>query len=144
MNDIDKILERLSIVGNPIFLLKMMSEVNKFIKKHRENSPMAEDLKNSYLIVDKKYYKVSNKKFVFTKSVPTMINYVKLSYSDLRKIGDFVGIEAGSDEINAIFKELRRIKNIKRYDELMNIVEPSFSTNLSMANLAKIVINQVL
>lgn len=33
-NNINKVLERLSNVGNPIFLLKMLQDIRRYIKRH--------------------------------------------------------------------------------------------------------------
>jgi hypothetical protein len=143
MTDIDKILERISVIGNPVFLLKMLNDINRLMKEHRESYPIGDKCRDLYLIVGERYYKILKKEFVISKDLPSEACIVRLSHSDLRKVGNIVGVKNRKDEINEIYTQLRRIKNIKQYNIIIEAVRPSFSTNLSMAQLATIVVEQV-
>ncbi|MDG6126093.1 hypothetical protein [Lactococcus formosensis] len=142
--EVKKILSRLSVIGNPIFLLHMVSEVNKLIKKHKGDYPIDNSFLDIYLVVESKIYCIRERNCYEVQELPLQANILKISFSNLKELERILSINIvnNSECMNTIYKELRKIKNIKKYKSILEIVDQSFVTNLSLNQLAKVFINQ--
>ncbi|UXV61695.1 hypothetical protein [Lactococcus cremoris] len=119
-NSINKILGRLSNVGNPIFLLRMLQEIRGYIKKHPLDYPISDNFNNVYFDIEGEISLIEN--MLVTKGVT---------------------LPAKANVITFLLKEMRSVKNIKKYQEILEAGDESFSTNLTSNRFALIVLNQI-
>ena len=56
-------------------------------------------------------------------------NLVSLSEISVKNLSDMLGLH-GNVSLNELFKELRRAKNIKNYQVILEIIDAEFTTNI--------------
>ncbi|MDG4990374.1 hypothetical protein [Lactococcus lactis] len=142
-NDINKVLGRLSNVGNPIFLLKMLKEVRGYIKRHFVDYPTSHEYNTIYFDIEGEVYLIENMLVTKIVTLPDKANLITLSEQALYKIAHLLGVKNDEMLISNLLKEMRSIKNIKKYQDLLEAGETSFSTNLTSNQFALIVLNQI-
>lgn len=133
-SDNEKILSKLKKVGNPIYLLRLINNTNKLISANQMKTK-AKDTSQLFLDIDGSYYEYENRKFSPTTVIEENTAIVKISEETVDRISLLVG--NNSDDINVLFRELRRVKNIKKYDKIFQILDNNFETNISLAQFVK-------
>lgn len=142
-NNINKVLGRLSNVGNPIFLLKMLQEIRRYIKRHFLDYPTSHEYNTIYFDIEGKIYLIENMLVTKVATLPDKANLINLSEQALYKIAHLLGVKNDEMMISNLLKEMRSIKNIKKYQDLLEVGAASFSTNLTSNQFALIVLNQI-
>ncbi|WP_050800251.1 hypothetical protein [Lactococcus cremoris] len=142
-NSINKILGRLSNVGNPIFLLRMLQEIRGYIKKHPLDYPISDNFNNVYFDIEGEISLIENMFVTKGVTLPAKANVITLSEQALYKIALLVGVVNDEMLISNLLKEMRSVKNIKKYQEILEAGDESFSTNLTSNRFALIVLNQI-
>lgn len=142
MNEIDIVLAKLKKVGSPVFLFKMVRDVNKFIKHHQFIFPKTIVLDIVYIQITKQVFEVTPKGIFTLSEIPSQANVIKLSRESLLDVYNFVGSEQLAindlEKLTIILKQLRQSKNIKQYKTILKFVDTSFETNLGMRDIIKI------
>ncbi|MDG4956416.1 hypothetical protein [Lactococcus lactis] len=142
-NNINKVLGRLSNVGNPIFLLKMLQDIRRYIKRHFGDYPTSHEYNTIYFDIEGKIYLIENMLVTKVATLPDKANLINLSEQALYKIAHLLGVKNDEMMISNLLKEMRSIKNIKKYQDLLEVGDASFSTNLTSNQFALIVLNQI-
>lgn len=142
-NNINKVLVRLSNVGNPIFLFKMLQEIRRYIKRHFLDYPTSHEYNTIYFDIEGKIYLIENMLVTKVATLPDKANLINLSEQALYKIAHLLGVKNDEMMISNLLKEMRSIKNIKKYQDLLEVGDASFSTNLTSNQFALIVLNQI-
>lgn len=142
-NNINKVLGRLSNVGNLIFLLKMLQEIRRYIKRHFLDYPTSHEYNTIYFDIEGKIYLIENMLVTKVATLPDKANLINLSEQALYKIAHLLGVKNDEMMISNLLKEMRSIKNIKKYQDLLEVGAASFSTNLTSNQFALIVLNQI-
>ena len=142
-NNINKVLGRLSNVGNPIFLFKMLQEIRRYIKRHFLDYPTSHEYNTIYFDIEGKIYLIENMLVTKVATLPDKANLINLSEQALYKIAHLLGVKNDEIMISNLLKEMRSIKNIKKYQDLLEVGDASFSTNLTSNQFALIVLNQI-
>lgn len=142
-NNINKVLGRLSNVGNPIFLFKMLQEIRRYIKRHFLDYPTSHEYNTIYFDIEGKIYLIENMLVTKVATLPDNANLINLSEQALYKIAHLLGVKNDEMMISNLLKEMRSIKNIKKYQDLLEVGDASFSTNLTSNQFALIVLNQI-
>lgn len=144
-NEVKKILSKLGLVMNPVFLVMLIGDLKRFFNQNPVNYPSADDFKMLYLKVDEKVYLISEGHATLSTSLPYSAHLICISQSALEKMGKLIGITESDNEklVNQLLKKLRQKENIKNYASFLDTAEDSFSTNLSLSQLIKITINQI-
>ncbi|AJA58149.1 hypothetical protein QI18_04765 [Lactococcus lactis subsp. lactis] len=130
-------------MGNPIFLLKMLQEIRGYIKRHPLDYPISDKFNNIYFDIEGEIYLIEN--MLVTKNVvlPDKANVVTLSEQALYKIAHLIGVTNDEMLISNLLKEMRSVKNIKKFHDILEIGDESFSTNLTSNQFALIMLNQI-
>lgn len=142
-NNINEVLGRLSNVGNPIFLFKMLQEIRRYIKRHFLDYPTSHEYNTIYFDIEGKIYLIENMLVTKVATLPDKANLINLSEQALYKIAHLLGVKNDEIMISNLLKEMRSIKNIKKYQDLLEVGDASFSTNLTSNQFALIVLNQI-
>lgn len=129
-----QLISKLSKVGNPITLLKMFKDVKNFIAEHQDNFPKNEADDTIYLDLSGDFYKVIGKTIKSTSEISSGY-MMKLSHTGLEQLKTTLGLQSNHD-MDLVFKELRRAKNIKNYKSILTAIDGEFSTNISVSKLA--------
>ena len=79
MSELDIILTKLKKVGNPVFLLKMVRDVNKFIKQHQIDYPKATDFDIIHFQIIKQVFEVSPMGIQPLLTIPNQANVIRVS-----------------------------------------------------------------
>ena len=130
----EKVLNKLKKVGNPLFLMKLMNQANKFIASH-QMEPKAEDTSRLFLIVSNDCYEFNGKKFVTIEHVEAGYACMKVSKEALSELATFIGSE--TNDVNKLFKDLKKAEHVKQYQNILAILDDSFTINLSVSQLVK-------
>ncbi|MCC4119542.1 hypothetical protein [Lactococcus lactis] len=142
-NNINEVLGRLSNVGNPIFLFKMLQEIRRYIKRHFLDYPTSHEYNTIYFDIEGKIYLIENMLVTKVATLPDKANLINLSEQALYKIAHLLGVKNDEMMISNLLKEMRSIKNIKKYQDLLEVGDASFFTNLTSNQFALIVLNQI-
>ena len=129
-----QLISKLGKVGNPITLLKMFKDVKNFVVDHQNDFPNRASDDSIYLEISGKFYKVIGKTIEVCNTV-TSGNLVRISESGLKQLCSVLGLQ-DSNDLNQVYKELRRAKNIKNYKLIFNTIDSKFSTNLPVSKWA--------
>lgn len=133
-SDNEKILMKLKNVGNPIFLLRLINSTNKLIANN-QMSVKAKDLSRLFVDIGGKGYEYENGTLVRNDFIEEDYAMVKVQKDTINDIARLIGSE--NDNINILFRDLRRVKNIKKYDKIFQILDNNFETNISLAQFVK-------
>ena len=146
MSELDIILIKLKKVGNPVFLLKMVRDVNKFIKQHQIDYPKATDFDIIHFQIIKQVFEVSPMGIQPLLTIPNQANVIRVSREALKDVYDFVASEQGASDdlerLTTVLNQLRKLRNIKQYKTILKLVDVSFETNLKMGDIIKSGINK--
>ena len=123
-----QLISKLSKVGNPFTLLKMFKNVKQFIASHQSDFPKNDVDDKIYLNISGEFYQVNGKHIDPTMPISSG-NLVSLSETSVKNLTDMLGLH-GNVSLNELFKELRRAKNIKNYQVILEIIDAEFTTNI--------------
>lgn len=142
MSDLSLIFSKFSFLGNPTKLIKMLWKLENLIKKQKSNYPKPDISDMLYVQVEDDIYRLQKKKFIKEAILPNEANVIILSKLALVNSSKIVGNPADGD-LNQILKALRKEKNLKKCQEIINEISDSFLTNLSIKELIKIIRKQM-
>lgn len=134
VSDNEKILKKLKNVGNPIFLLRLINSTNKFITSHQV-IPKAKDSSRLFVGISGRYFEYKDKKLQTVPEILDGYSFIKVSQETVDSIAKIVN--ADGDDLNKLFKELRKVKNIKKYQMIFEILDSDFELNLQLTQLIK-------
>lgn len=135
VSDNEKILNKLKNVGNPMFLLRLINNTNKLLSKN-QMPEKAQSPSQLFIEISGKSYRYQDKKLLGTETIDEGSALVKTDQETVDKIAEL--IESDSTNINKIFKDLRRVKNIERYQEIYAILDQNFKINVTLSDLVKL------
>ncbi|MGF2028172.1 hypothetical protein ACQUFH_01225 [Lactococcus lactis] len=135
-SDNEKVLKKLKKVGNPMFLLRMINEVTKFIASHQMNEK-AINTETIYADISGVSYKFNEKKLDKIKGFDGNAAYVKVSQTAINEVAEL--ISSDNEDLNKLLKDLRKVRNLKLYKEILNILDSSFEINISLTQLIKFI-----
>ncbi|MBN7275438.1 hypothetical protein GNF18_09825 [Ligilactobacillus pobuzihii] len=135
VSDNEKILNKLKNVGNPMFLLRLINNTNKLLSKN-QMSEKAQSPSQLFIEISGKPYRYQDKKLLGTETIDEGSALVKTDQETVDKIAEL--IESNSTDINKVFKDLRRVKNIERYQEIYAILDQNFKINVTLSDLVKL------
>ena len=95
-----------------------------------------------YVKVEDDIYRLHKKKFIKEVILPNGANVIILSKLALANSLKIVG-KPGDGDLNQILKALRKEKDLKKCQEIINEISDSFLTNLSIKELIKIIRKQM-
>lgn len=129
-----QLITKLSKVGNPITLLKMFKDVRGIIANHQNDFPKTDSNDAIYLKISKQFYLLEGKTVKITDEILSG-NIVIITNEGLEELKSFLGLYV-SDNLDTVFKELRRAKNIKNYKLIFEKIDKEFSTNIPVSKWA--------
>lgn len=147
MNENESLIAKLKNVGNPVFLLKMSYDLRKFLQHHQVDFPQTGDF-------DRVYIEVSGMPFECYQAGVAKLELMHEKGSVIRMSRDaLIGVanlfhtefEVKDDEslLSSLLIDLRKVRHIKQYKNILMIIDQSFETNLRMKELIKTIINQL-
>ena len=142
MNNSSKkvLLQKLAKVGNPVFLVKLLNSISSFIKSHQNDHPNEDNPKELYIAVGQDIFLLKDESFIQVDNLPSDCSLVVLSKENYDELVSFLKIDNSEIDLKKLIRSLRKIDNIKRYQEIMKIISPSFSTNMSISQLTQLVV----
>ncbi len=140
-SEINNIFNRLKTVGNPQFLIGLLNSINKLFK-NRIEYPMDNNTNKIYFRIDNEYFKIDNLKVESINILPKACPFFSLSKTSIFAILELLDI-TGEDYLNDLLIQLKRIKNIRRYKEIIKIIQSDFKTNMTVLEFTKIIVNQL-
>lgn len=143
MNDINFIFSKFSLLSSPVSLLKLFRQFEKLMKKPKINYVKSKKSEILFLKIDEAVYQLEEKKFIKFYALPEEANLViisKVAYINCLKI---IGAPIDTD-LNQLLRKLRKEKDLKKFQEIIEAISDSFSTNLSLRDLMKIVKKQMM
>lgn len=142
MSDLSLILSKFSFLGNPTKLIKIFLQLENLIKKQKSNYPKPDVSDVLYVKVEDDIYRLHKKKFIKEVILLNGANVIILSKLALANSLKIVGKPEDGD-LNQILKALRKEKDLKKWQEIINEISDSFLTNLSIKELIKIIRKQM-
>jgi hypothetical protein len=126
---------------NPLQLMKMANDLKKFLSSHQCDFPKSSNNDEIIVQVDNTIYqiKIKDQSVAELSSLPASGNYVKLSSKSLEELADMFGVKYSSDiaSIKELFSKMASAEGIKNYKKVLNILSPSFQTNISFTDIVK-------
>ncbi|QVK11488.1 hypothetical protein [Weissella ceti] len=141
-SDINKLFNRLKFAGNLAFLIGVVGSVEKLLRK-KTDFPTNSNDKQVYLFMNDEVYALQSGNVVEIDSKPESGYVIMTSRETIFKLGKFLNVKPGPDYMNRIFIQLKRAKNIKKYKDIIAIVEDDFQTNMSISDITHIIITQL-
>lgn len=145
MNNSSKkvLLQRLAKVGNPVFLVKLLNSISSFIKSHQNDYPNEDNSKELYISVGHDIFLLKGKSFIQVDNLPNDCSLVVLSKENYDELASLLKIDNSKVDLKKFMKSLRKVDSVKRYQEIMEIISPSFSTNMSIPQLTQLVVGMI-
>ncbi|MGO2630452.1 hypothetical protein [Lactococcus lactis] len=112
------------------------------MKKQKSNYPKPDVSDELYVKVEDDTYRLHKKKFIKEVILPNEANVIIISKLALANSLKIVGKQEDGD-FNQILKALRKEKDLKKCQEIINEISDSFLTNLSIKELIKIIRKQM-
>lgn len=131
----EKVLQKLKNVGDALFLLRLINSTNKLISNNQMKKK-AEDTSQVFIDISGNYYEYYNNKIIPTDTIDDGSVLIRAKEEAVKRVSKL--IKSDSKDLNKLFKDLRRKKNIKRYEEIFQIIDNNFEINVTMTQLIKI------
>ena len=131
----EQLLKKLKNVGNPLFLVKMMNQGNKFMASH-QIEPKAEETDRMFLDISGVYYELQKKQAVPVETIDAKYIVIKMSQQAVDALAELT--QSDSKNLNKLLKDLKKVENIKKYQEIFAILDDSFAINVSVSQLIKV------
>lgn len=142
-SSIKVILQKLVNVGNPVFLVKLLNNTSSFVKEHQNKHPNQDNSEKVYVSIANEIFLLTGKSFIKVDKLPEDCSLVILSKENYDELATFLKISDSKVNLKKLMKSLRKVDNIKRYQEIMRIISSSFSTNMSIPQLTHVVIDLI-
>ncbi|EQC58317.1 hypothetical protein LLT6_08485 [Lactococcus cremoris subsp. cremoris TIFN6] len=142
MSDLSLYFSKFSFLGNPTKLIKIFLQLENLMKKQKSNYPKPDVSDELYVKVEDDTYRLHKKKFIKEVILPNEANVIIISKLALANSLKIVGKQEDGD-FNQILKALRKEKDLKKCQEIINEISDSFLTNLSIKELIKIIRKQM-
>jgi len=142
MNDLKLIFSKFSFLENPAKVLKLLWQLENLMKKQKTDYPKVVTNNDLYVRLVIKFISLSRKKFVKKLNLPKQANLImisKVAFVNSLKVMN----RAIYDELNQLLRAVRKEKNLKKSQEIIDEISKSFLTNLSMKELIRIIRKQV-
>ena len=131
----EQLFKKLKNVGNPLFLVKMMNQGNKFMASH-QIEPKAEETDRMFLDISGVYYELQKKQAVPVETIDAKYIVIKMSQQAVDALAELT--QSDSKNLNKLLKDLKKVENIKKYQEIFAILDDSFAINVSVSQLIKV------
>lgn len=133
-SDNEKILKRLKNVGNPMFLLRLLNSGTKFVSSH-QMAEKAHDTSRLFLDISTEYFEFHGKKLTSIDKIPAGSALIRVSRDAVENVAKIINSDA--DDVNVLFKDLRRSRNIKKYALLLDALDKDCQMNIQLTQLVK-------
>lgn len=143
-SNLKKIKNRLSNVGSPVFMYHLLNDTVSFIKEHQSEYPCNEEVKKAYIVIGESKFILQEQKISgFSEIYPTGCPLITMSKENYLELMSFLGESNTKIDLKRLIQLLRKVDNIKKYKEIMGIISNSFSTNMSVIQLSRLVVQQI-
>lgn len=133
-SDNEKVLKKLKNVGNPMFIVHLINSTNKLISKNQAEKK-AQDISSLFFDISGNYYEYDDKQIVSTDTVEGDSALISMKKDTVKQVSEIIGSD--SSDLNKLFKDLRKVRNIKKYEELYNVLDQNFRINVTLSQLIR-------
>lgn len=142
MNDLKLIFSKLSFLGNPAKLIKLVLQIESLTKKQHSTYPNSLQTEEFYVKIGEEISLLQKKKFIKVEFLPNEANLIFISQKAFEQSLKIVGKPVDGD-INQLLKGLRKEKSLAKSQEIIDAISESFLTNVPMKKLINIVRKQI-
>lgn len=134
-----RILFKIRSLGSPKDIAILFKTTQEFISCHRLKYPKPSIWSRGeiYVLFSNDPYIFKNRKLQKISKIPDKANVLVLTRKSANDLVLLLDIE--DDDPALILKKLLTIKNMKRYKEILTVIDDGFKTNLSFAELSLLI-----
>ncbi|MCI3861006.1 hypothetical protein [Lactococcus garvieae] len=134
-----KILLKIKSLGTPKEVATMFQNTNNFISCHQFNYPKPSlwNRGEVYISLGSISYIFMNKKLKKVTEIPERANVITLTNEKVTSLALFLGVDDKNPSV--ILKKLLTIENMKKYQEILLMIDQGFKTNMNFAEFTLLI-----